>query len=412
MAKKGVSGMDSLPLEGVRIVDFTWVLAGPLCTQMLAAMGADVVKIESSRRLDEARTREPFADRIPGPNRSGPFNSINPCKKSCTLNLTKPEAVELARRLIKLSDVVIDNFAFGVMERLGLGHEVLMKLKPDLIVVSCTGLGATGPRRHYVAFGTILHAFAGLTGLIGYPGGSPKAMGGPYTDPLTGIGAAFAILAALHHRAESGQGQFIDISMAEATIAQLPEAIMDYTMNGRIRGREGNRDDIMAPHDAYPCRGGDRWVCIAVTNEEEWQSLCRAMGTPSWTNDARFSDMFSRRRNLKELDELISAWTSSRTSYEVMHILQEAGVPAGPSSTLKDMVTDPHLNERGYFFELDHPETGRRIVSGLPWKLGNHPKLEYQPAPVLGQHNSYVFEELLGLTEEQVAALMANGIAS
>ncbi|MBI2909272.1 MAG: CoA transferase [Chloroflexi bacterium] len=409
---KGVSalGREPLPLNGIRITDFSWALAGPLCTQLLGAMGAEVIKIETSKRLDALRGAEPFADGVPGPNRSGRFNNLNLCKKGCTLDLTKPEAVELVNGLIKLSDVVIENFAFGVMARLGLGHETVLKIRPDLIYVSSSGLGAAGPKKHHVAFGNTVHAFSGLTALTGYYQGPPRGIGGTFSDPLTGITAAFAILAALHHRADTGLGQFVDLSMAEATLAQLPEAVMDYTMNGRVRGCEGNRDGSMAPHNTYPTRGEDEWVCIAVSSEEEWKSLCRAMGSPSWAAEDKFSDMFRRLQHQDELDSLIGEWTSSFSSREITDMLQKAGVPAGPSSNLEQFVTDPHLRARGYLFELDHPEAGRRTVSGLPWKLSHCPEPAYWPAPMLGEHNGYVFQELLGLAGDRVAELTASGV--
>lgn len=404
--------MNQLPLSGIRVTDFTWAVAGPVGTQLMAVMGADVIKVESSKRLDQLREGEPYADHIPGVNRSGRFNNLNLCKKSITVDLKQPEAIDLVRQLIKVSDVVIENFAYGVMDKFGLGHDALRKLRSDLIVVSSIGLGSTGPRKHYVAYGNTLHAFSGLTALTGYYNGPPQGIGGTYSDPLTGITAIFAILAALNHRDQTGEGQYIDLSMAEATLVQLPEAVMDYMMNGRVRKCEGNRDDIMAPHNTYRCKGDDSWVAIAVGSEEEWLAFCKAIGEPAWTKDDKFADTVSRWRNQDELDKLVSEWTRTRTSYEVMETLQKAGVASGPSFNLKELVTDPHLNERGYFFEQDHPEAGRKVVSGLPWRMSQHPDLEYKPAPLLGQHNDYAFHELLGFSQADVEKMTARGILS
>ena len=402
--------MSRLPLNGVRVADFSWVLQGPRCTQWLGAMGAEVIRIETSRRLDQFRKNPPFAEGKPGLNRAGSFHQLNYSKKSCTLDLNQPEAAEIAKEIVKISDVAIENFAFGVIDRFGLSYSVLKSVKPDLIMVSSTALGGTGPEKHHVAYGATIHSFSGICSLTGYTDGLPKPLGGTYTDPLSGVTLAFAVLVALHHRARTGQGQFIDVSMAEATMVQLPEGLMDYAMNRRVRQPMGNRDDIMAPHGCYACKGEDKWVAIAVATEEEWEALCHVITSPALSRDERFADPFSRWQNQDELDRLIGEWTREHTPYEAMGILQQVGIAAGVPLDTEELLNDPHLKERQLFIEIDHPEVGRRPVIRLPWNLTPGPSATYEHAPLLGEHNEYVFQDLLGMSKNDIAQLIAKRI--
>lgn len=400
--------MHRLPLEGIRVVDFTQIQAGPQATLWLAVMGAEVVKIESRERPDllrrYAQTRDGRGD--VGPNQSAPFAALNLGKKGCTLNLTQPRAVELAKDIVRLSDVVVENFSSGVMERLGLDYPSLKKVKPDIIMLSTCGLGRTGPEKSYLAYAAIIHAFSGLSSLSGYPGGRPNLMGMMWSDVLAAQTGAFAVLAALHYRARTGQGQFIDLAMSEATIAVIPEAIMDYTMNKRVRGCEGNRDDIMAPHGCYPCQGEDKWVAIAVANDEEWQAFCRAIGNPPWTKEERFKSQLGRWQNQEDLDRLVAGWTRKYTHYQIMQILQGIGIAAGPSCSVTDLFHDPHLGERGFFVEINHPEMGKALLVRTPWNVDGEAVGRYEPSPLLGEHNDYVFRTLLGLSPEEVKRLV------
>jgi len=398
--------MTRLPLEGIRICDFTWVWAGPYATMLLSMMGAEVIKIESSRRPDQIRTAATGADGVAGLNRSASFNSLNCAKKSCTLDLTKPKGVELAKELIKISDVVTENFSTGVMERFGLSYEELKKLKPDIIAYSSSIPGRIGPKNYYTGYAVESHSLSGAASITGRPGGPPIHIGAAYGDLITGSHGALAILAALHHRDQTGEGQFIDMSMTEAVAVTIPEAIMDYTMNGRVRGRRANKDDFMAPHGCYPCRGEDKWVAIAISNEQEWRAFCRAIGKPEWTKDEMFADGYRRWANQEELDKLVGSWTKDYTHYEVMEILQRAGVPAGPSVNVEELVNDRHLKQRHFFIETDHSEVGKRTMLDLPWKFGSLSDREYRAGPCLGEHNDYVFGELLGLSKEEIARLV------
>ena len=369
-------------------------------------MGAEVIRVETNRRLDQFRKNPPFAEGKPGPDRAGGFHQLNYSKKSCTLDLGQPEAAEIAKKIVKISDVAIENFAFGVMERFGLGYSVLKELKPDLIMVSSSALGRVGPDRDYVAYGATIHSFSGLCSLTGYAGGPPRPIGGTYTDPLTGVTLAFAALVALHHRARTGQGQFIDVSMAEATMVQLPEGLMDYAMNKRVRLPMGNRDDIMAPHGCYPCKGEDKWVAIAVATEEEWEALCRVIGRPELCKKEEFDDAFCRWQNQEALDQLIGEWTRKHIPYEAIEILQQAGIAAGIPLDTEELLNDPHLKERGLFIEMNHPEVGSRPVIRLPWILTPGPSARYKHAPLLGEHNQYVFHDLLSMSPDEVAQLV------
>ena len=357
-------------------------------------------------RLDHARAGfGGGADGILGVNRSGTFNGLNYSKKSVTLNVATADGAVLARELVKVSDVVSENFATGVMDRLGLGYEALRALKDDIIMLSGSTLGTTGPEREASGWGPNVSAYAGLPFISGYRDGPPADLSGNWPDYMIGTMMAFAVLSAIHHHRRSGEGQHIEIAMGEVVTAMLPEAVLDYTMNGRQRSRAGNRDDVMAPHDVYPCQGEDQWVAIAVGSDEEWRALCQAAGHPEWASDARFADVLSRHEHQDELDDVLSGWTRCHTPAEVMHTLQAMRVAAGPVMSILDLMADPHLQARGLIVEMDHPEVGRRAVAGLPARFSAMPGLGYGPAPCLGEHNEEVFGDLLHLSPADVRRL-------
>ncbi|MFC1896175.1 CaiB/BaiF CoA transferase family protein [Thermodesulfobacteriota bacterium] len=400
--------MSRLPLEGMRVVDFTQIQAGPQCTLWLRVMGAEVIKVESRKRPDLLRlyTQTRYGGPDVGLNRSPAFSALNLGKKGCTLNLTQPRARELVKDIVRLSDVVVENFSTGVMDRLGLDYSSLKEIKPDIIMLSISGLGRTGPEKSYLAYAAIIHAFSGLCSLSGYPGGEPNLMGAMWSDVLGAQTGAFAVLAALHHRTRTGQGQYIDLAMSEATLSVMPEAIMDYTMNRRVRGCEGNRDDIMAPHGCYPCQGEDKWVAIAIADDEEWRAFCQAIDSPAWTEEQRFADQLSRWQNQQELDRLVAQWTRNHSHSQVMRKLQEAGIAAGPSCNVTDVLRDPHLRERGFFLEVEHPEMGKATLARTPWYVDGEAVGTYEPAPMIGEYNEYVFRTLLGMSQEEVSRLV------
>jgi len=402
--------MAPLPLQGIRVADFTWAWAGPYATMLLGFLGAEVVKIESTKRPDHSRMFSLAAGpSFGGPDQAPIFNDLNLNKMSITLDLSQPKAVELAKRLVSISDVVAENFRPGVMDKLGLGYETLKEVKPDIIMLSSSAVGGTGPHRHYVGYAPTFAALSGMAHLTGYPGSSPIPMMGS-ADLRSAATSAFAILAALYHRAQTGEGQHIDLSSTESLAVLIGEAFLEYTMNGRVPAREGNRDKIMAPHNVYPCREEDSWVSIAVATEEEWQALCHVMGDPAWAKEERFADGYRRWQNQEELDRLISEWTINYSPTEVMEKLQQAGVAAVPSFSGLELFRDPHLKERGFAKEVAHPAIGKRLVVNVPWRFSATPADVSRYGPLLGEHNEYVFGELLGLPQAEIQRLTADGV--
>jgi len=401
---------NKLPLEGIRVADFTWVWAGPFATLQLAHLGAEVIRVESQNRVCVTRRIPPFAEGQPGPNRSGYYNQYNQGKDSLALNLKSPEGFEIAKKLVAVSDVVTENFAAGVMHKMGLGYEALKKIKPDIIMIAMSGYGASGPESAYVSYGPAQVPMSGLSSLTGFPGFPPMHVGFSYGDPNGGLHGAFAVLAALMHRARTGEGQFIDLSQWETSVAILGEGLLAQTMNGSQPSRIGNRDPYMSPHGLFHCLGDDRWVSIAVANEDEWQRLCAGMDRPQLATDPRFASLTARKHNEDALEELITAWTETLSAEEVTARLQAAGVAAFPALTNKELAEDTHLRDRGFFVELPHPEVGVRRHAGVPWVFSETPCQVRRPAPCLGQDTDGVMQRVLGYSVEEIAKLKANGV--
>ncbi len=328
---------------------------------------------------------------------------------SIRLDLTHPKAVELAKRIVQISDIVVQNFRPGVMERLGLGYEALREVKPDIIYLSSSARGMQGRERHYVGYAPTFAALGGQAHITGYADGPPFAMRGRI-DLISATASAFAILAALNYRRRTGEGQHIDLSSSEATSVLLGDVIMDYTMNRRSQTRQGNRDEIMAPHNCYRCKGDDKWVSIAISTEGEWRAFCEAIGKPEWIEDDRFSDAYSRWKNQEELDRLVTGWTANHTHYEVMEMLQRAGVAAVPSFNAEEIFNDRHLKERDFATEVNHTLVGKQVVINPPWKLSATPATVRRHGLLFGEHDRYVFGELLGMPEEEIASLEKEGV--
>lgn len=390
-------------LQGIRVIALTHVWAGPWLGAMLADMGAEVIKIESNQSPDTGRSMQPFAGGTPGVNRSQ-FNFINRGIKSCTVNLKKPRGIEILKDLVKISDVVITNYPSRVLPSLGLGYSTLKEIKPDIIMVLVSGFGGTGPLKDYGAFAPALESAGGLNVSFGYLDGKPTIQTMNPGDPTGGIYGALCVCSALCYRNKTGNGIYVDVSMTEGVTSLLPEPIMEYSMNGRIRPPMGNRDEIMAPHGCYLCKGDDKWVVIAVSNDQEWNALCRVMGNPNWSKDEKFSDQLSRWHNQGDLNKQIEEWTKDFTHYEIMHKLQGIGIAAGPVFNIEEVLNDPHVKQRGVFIEQNHPEAGVTIVFRSPWTSAQTRTLT--AAPCLGQHNSYVFKELLGISDIEITGLV------
>ena len=403
---------NKLPLEGVRVADFTWVWAGPFCTLQLAHLGAEVIRIESESRLCITRRIPPGADGEAGPNRCGYFNQYNQGKNSICLNLKKPEGLEIAKKLVATSDIVSENFAAGVMNKMGLGYERLKALKSDIIMIALSGYGATGPESPYVSYGPAQVPMSGLASMTGFPDSPPMSVGFSYGDPNGGLHGAFAVLAALMHRARTGEGQYIDLSQWETSVAILGEGTMAQQMNGSPPQRIGNRDLYMAPHGLFRCLGDDRWVSIVVTDDNEWHKLCVAMGKPELANDARFSTLADRKQHEDTLEAAVTAWTETLTDEAVTTMLQVAGVAAFPALTNKELAEDQHMRGRGFFAELPHPEVGVRQHAGVPWVFSDTPCTVRRPAPCLGQDTEDVLQRVLGYSADEVAVLKDNEVLS
>ncbi|HLK85366.1 MAG TPA: CoA transferase [Candidatus Binataceae bacterium] len=409
--------MAKLPLEGVRVADFTWVWAGPYCTLQLAHLGADVIRIETRTRPCVTRLLPPWPDAKPGINRSGYFNQYNQGKRSLTLNYAKPGALEIAKRLVAASDIVTNNFAAGVMDKLGLGYEELRKIKPDIIMISLSGYGDTGPYHKYVAYGPAQVPLSGLSSLTGYKGWPPMQAGFSYADPNAGVHGAFALLVALYHRRRTGEGQYIDMSQWECAMGLLPEAIMDYTMNGHQPPRDGNRDALIAPHGVFPSKDRfensgtmiDMWVSIVAADDDDFERLARAMGNPDLAREPRFATAAARKQNEDELETIISAWTSERSAAEAERILQAAGVAAAVCAPNKVVAEDDHLKERNYWVYLEHPEVGVQQHCGMPWRMSRTGGGVRAPAPLIGQHTDEVLTKVLGYGADEVARLREAG---
>ncbi len=395
------------PLEGIRVADFTWVWAGPFCTLQLAHLGAEVIRVETATRICVTRLLPPFADFKKGPNRSGYFNQYNQGKKSLTLDLKRPEALEVARRLCAASDVVVENFAAGVMDRMGLGWDVIRGLRPDIVMIALSGYGATGPDATNVSYGPAQVPLSGMSSVTGYAGHPPMHVGISYGDPTGGLHGAVAVLAALLHRARTGVGQYIDLSQWETSMAVLPEAILAQTMTGAAPPRDGNRDPHMAPHGVFRAAGDDRWLAVAVPDDATWAALARVLGRPELAADPRFATVVARKRHEDELEALVAAWTEQRAPEEATALLQQAGVPAHLSATNRDLAADPQLEAHGVFVELDHPEVGRRRHIGVPWRTSASDVRVRRPAPCLGADTDQVLRDVCGYSADEIAALRA-----
>jgi len=384
-------------LHNIRILDFTWVLAGPYATRLLADFGAEVIKVQPllSTEADDAFSQ-------------GYYNTWNRNKLGITLNLNKPQGVSLAKRLAGMCDVVVENFAPRVMANWGLDYDNLRKVKPDIIMLSMSVMGQTGPWRDYTGFGPTVQAFSGMTYLTSFPGGPPLGPGFSYADHIAGLYASLALLGALEHRRKTGEGQYIDISQVEAMTGLLGSAFLDYAASGKEPKPVGNSSMLAAPHNVYPCRGENRWCAISVFTEDEWRGFKRALGNPAWADDKKFATLYSRIDNRDELDRLVTTWTQEHTAEEVMSRLQENGVAAGVVQDATDLAGDPQLRARGFF--IKHPEKELPPADASPIKLSQTPSEYRRAAPFPGQDNDYVYGRLLGLSESEIADLKKNGV--
>lgn len=419
------------PLDGIRVVDFTWVRAGPWAARWLGTLGADVIKVEWPENLDILRqnrfTIPPGVE--PGPNSTGQFADTNANKRGISINTRTEKGLSLVKQLIGVSDVVIENFSSRIMQQWGLSYEEMRKLRPDLVYVSMAGFGQTGRHHAYSTMGPSAQALSGLTFLSGLPGKPPAGWGWSYLDDTGGMYGAMCALTALRHRNATGKGQHVDLSQMITGITLSGPAFLDRTVNGRASKREGYppgnrtvwpgapvmnnyRGPIVAPHNAYRTKGGgyNDWCVIACFSDEEWTNLTGVMGNPAWSKDAKFEILNGRIQHQEEMDGGIEIWTQTLKKYVLVELCQKSGVRAMPVQSSEDRVeNDPQLRFRGMYTEIEHPMLGIWKFQNAPFKLDKSPARIDKPPPMIGQHNREIFENLLGLTVEEISEAYDDG---
>lgn len=408
--------MAMLPLEGIRVLDLTTSWAGPWCTKILGDLGAEVIKIEAIQAYDLTRgpvgredwrayARRRSSD--PPYERADSFLKPNRNKLGVTLNLKDPRGADLFRALARKSDVVAENYAPGEMEKFGLGFDSLRELNPRLVLLRMPAIGAEGPERDYVGFGTTIEMLSGLTELTGYEDGPPMKSGFWYGDPISGIHAAGAVLMALWEREVTGQGQILEVAQLETLTGFAADAILQYVVNGSLYERMGNRDLEACPQGCYPARGEDSWLVLTVCNAEQWRGLARLLGREDWERDPLLQLAGGRRARQDEIDRAIGAWSATRGRDEAVDALLAAGIPAAPVYLNRDIFADPHVRERGFLEEVTHPVAGTHQYPASAWILDGERLRTRRPAPLLGQHNHEVLRGVLGLSEQEIAELEA-----
>jgi len=399
------------PLEGLKVVDLSWVVAGPLVGRSLAEYGATVVRVESSKRWDAARVLSPFKDSERGPDRSGCYQNCNAGKLGITVDLGTDEGRAIVRDLAKWADVVVESYSFGTMHKWGLGYEDLAKINPGIIMISSTLMGQRGPYASLAGFGNLGSAMAGTQAMVGWPGKPSIGPFGPYTDYIGPRFALITLLSALHERRTTGKGCHIDVAQAECGLQFLAPALLDYFETGHVASANGNHEPNMAPHNCYPCqKDGERrsaWVAIAAQDEAAWGKLATIIGRPELTQDPRFSTLEARHASADVLDNFIAYWTEQHTAHEVEEVLQKAGVAAHVVAASRDFCEDSQLAYRGHIKTLPHPTLGETQVEGSRYALSDTPAQFERPAPVFAQDEGYVLGEILRYDEARIAALKA-----
>ena len=417
-------------LSGVRVCDLSWIVAAPTATRYMANFGAEVIRVEYAQTLDSLRIG-PVSGKIgfdPSPNRGTAFNFWNNSKQGITLNVRHPKGWDILMTLIRISDIIAENYAADVLSNWGLTYDEMKKINPSIIYLKMSGFGAPGSGRnwHYTTWGPTAAANSSLTFMSGLPGMPPAGYGFSYMDHLAGYWGFIAALAALRYRHRTGKGQWIDMSQVEAGIPLTGATIPDYSVNGRVYRRPdyppGNRSiyPAVAPHNAYRCLPkpiptvpptDDRWVVISCFSEAHWKGLCEVMGNPEWTKDPKFADMYRRKQNENELDRNIEAWTKTQKAEDVMWACQGAGLPAGVVQDPQDRADfDPQFKARGFYVELTNPEFGTFRYEGVPFQLSKTPASPRKHAPLVGEWNDQFFLEYLGISQEEYDEFKAEGV--
>lgn len=407
------------PLTGMRGVVLTQAWAGTFATQLLGVLGAEIIQIEARQRIDSWRGG--YGGIIPPALRATTtavhpwnvnplFNSVNLNKQAITLDLSRAEGRDIFRRLVPHADFVAENFSPRVMGNLGLDYASLTSIKPDIILLSMSAYGASGPYSNYPGIGGTIEPMAGMSALLGYEDGPPLNSGQMYPDPVAGYFGAAAILIALHHRERTGEGQYIDLSMQDANMTFIADALMEYSANGRVRRRMGNHHMSIAPHNIYPCQGDDRWIAISAADDAEFVRLSTVLGHTDWQNDPRFATATARKQHEAALDDAITGWTRTRDADDAERTLRRAGVTAAVVRDAGEVLGSPHLHERGMLTRITHPEAGAAIQAHAPWRLSRTPGGVTRPAPCLGEHGREVLRRFLDIDDAEYDRLVHAGI--
>ena len=402
--------MNRKAFEGIKAFGATYAGTGNMVLRSLGMHGATIVRIESSKIPCVLRISGPFKDNKPGINRSEYFAMYNNDRYGLALNLKHPKAETVIHNLIEWADIFVENFTPGAMDRAGLGYESLKKINPRIIMLSISQQGQTGPHRFIAGYGPLLQGLTGHDYLTGWPDRGPVLVDQSYPDFVAPPYATIALLAALHHREKTGEGQYIDLSNYEACVEWLAPSILDYTVNKRVMERRGNKVDHACPNNAYQCQGEDAWCAISVETDEEWGAFCEVLGNPSWAADSKYSTLAARKINEEELDRLINQWTMNFTPDEVMEKMQKAGVSAGKMLTSEELYNNPQIKHRNYYRVIDHTEIGPFPYMAPPYQLPKTPSEIHLPAPLLGEHNELVCCQLLGISEEEYIQLLLDNV--
>jgi len=403
---------DTLPFEGIKIADFSWVGVGPISTKYLADHGATVVRVETTNPLDILRVAGPFKDGVPGPDRSQFFADYNTSKYGITLDLKNPAAIEVAHRLIAWADVLVESFTPGTADSLGIGYESARSINPSIIMASTCLMGQTGPASSFAGFGFHAGSIAGYYEITGWPDLPPDGPWTAYTDTVSPRFLAAILMAALDHQRRTGEGQHIDAAQLEMSLHFLGPQLVDYSVSGRSVTRNGNRSPYMAPHGVFPCQGEDQWCAIAVETDQQWTGLQAAMGSPDWAKDLKFDKVEDRLANQEEIEIKLSEWTQVRPPKAVMEALHAEGVPAGVVQRSSDLQRDPQLAHRRFFRDLEHQEMGTIPYPGHQFRISGYDSGPRSAAPVLGQHNDEVLRDVLGMTDEEITEAIIAGALS
>ncbi len=399
---------DSDIFKGLKVWDMSWVGVGPLTARYLADYGATVIRLDSATRPESLRQAPPYKDGRPGLNNTMFYGDYNASKLGLGLNLSTSEARAIALELIKWADVLLESFTPGNMAEWGLDYETIKEVNPSLVMLSTCMQGQTGPRAAYPGYGNLMAGLSGFYRITGWPDRLPVPVYGAYSDFICQRFATSAVVSALDHVRRTGEGQHIDLSQYEGALQLLGTELLDYEVNGRVATRKGNRDDVAAPHGIYPCAGEDRWVAIACFTDEQWGALVAAMGSPEWASNPAYATLEGRRAAAAELDARIGEWTQGYSSHDVFEMLQP-DVPAGPVHNQSDLFTDPQVQHRGYFVELDHSVMGPVPYNGMQAIMSRTPAWLRKASPTVGEDSFFVLEEILGYSPDRAGELIAAG---